>query len=100
MNSERDKWSNQYWAAYKEIFVVQRLLTPEKTTQHQTVLQENEATDTQRWLKTKVTVYAALQKFSCLKKWISLMDVIWIILLKDLFNEHFQEQAAATALGI
>lgn len=89
-----------YWTASKGVFMVQELLTPEQTTQHQIVLHENEAMDTRRLLKTKVTVYAALQNLSCLKKWISLMDIIWIILLKDLFNEHFQEQAAATALGI
>lgn len=56
-----------YWAAYKGIFMAQGLLTTEQTTQYQTVLQENEATDTQRLLKTKITVYAALQNFSCLK---------------------------------
>lgn len=47
--------------------MVQGLLTPEQGTQHQTVLQENEAMDTQRLLKTEVMVYAALQNFSCLK---------------------------------
>lgn len=44
------------WAAYKGIFMVQGLLIPEQSTQHQTVLQENEAMDTQRLLKAKVTV--------------------------------------------
>lgn len=47
--------------------MAQGLLTTEQTTQYQTVLQENEATDTQRLLKTKITVYAGLQNFSCLK---------------------------------
>lgn len=56
-----------HWAAYQGIFMVQGLLTPEQSTQHQTVLQENEAMDTQRLLKTEVRVYAALQNFSCLK---------------------------------
>lgn len=76
------------------------LLTTEQTTQTKLcALQENEAMDTQ-WLLDKKSGFCSTLSLKMLKKWVSLTEIIWIILLKDLFNKHLQEQAAASALGI
>lgn len=58
----------QYWAAYKRILMAEGLPTTEQTTQTQLrTLQENKAMDTQRLLKTKIMIYAALWNIRCLK---------------------------------